>query len=723
MRRSCPKTSSRLAGLAGLVLSAFLVTTAAGAKADTPWDRPVLGFMGVPGLVDMPSGEAMPDGMLSFTVGRVGEVQRHALHFQIAPRLSGVFRYAIYYGLPSSSSFPNLYDRSFDLRYQLATETATRPAIAIGLQDIWGTGISSAEYIAATKSFGRLKATAGLGWGRLGTFNGIDNPLGVLSDRFDTRPDRRDGLNVNGDLRTDHWFRGDAAFFAGLQYAVSDRLVLSAEYSSDDYRFEEDADIGFVHRSPVNLGVTWRTRRGLDLSAAWLYGSTLGVQLSYNFNPKRPNRFPGGVDPAPVPVQPRPPGAAADLGWTQDRTRPGAARTTTATLLAAEGMMLEAMAVSADTATLRVRTGQQTVAAQALGRVARILTRSLPASVETFVIIPTTGTGLPASAITLSRSDLEELETAPDGAWQSYARAAFSDAWPVDRTLAFPEGTFPKFDWSLAPYLTASYFDPDSPVRLDYGLELSARYEPRPGLVFAGALRGQLSDDGAEDLPPSDSKIRRVRTDAPIYARESDGLALSRLTAAQYFRPGPDLYGRVTLGYLEPMYGGLSTELLWKPVTSRLAFGVEINYAQQRDFDQRFGFQDYGVMTGHVSAYYAGAGGFDYRVDAGRYLAGDWGATFAVDRRFGNGIKVGVFATLTDVPFDDFGEGSFDKGLRFEVPFAALTGRSSDRGINRVLRPVQRDGGARLDVAGRLYEGVRDFHRPAMQEQWGRFWR
>ena len=36
---------------------------------------------------------------------------------------------------------------------------------------------------------------------------------------------------------------------------------------------------------------------------------------------------------------------------------------------------------------------------------------------------------------------------------------------------------------------------------------------------------------------------------------------------------------------------------------------------------------------------------------AGRYLAGDWGATVELGRRFDSGIEVGAFATFTDVPF------------------------------------------------------------------------
>ena len=85
------------------------------------------------------------------------------------------------------------------------------------------------------------------------------------------------------------------------------------------------------------------------------------------------------------------------------------------------------------------------------------------------------------------------------------------------------------------------------------------------------------------------------------------------------------------------MFGGVSSELLWKRNDSPFALGVEVNYEQQRDFDGGFGFQAYDVATGHASAYWKMANGFQVQLDAGRYLAGDWGATVTLDREFNNG--------------------------------------------------------------------------------------
>ncbi len=212
-----------------------------------------------------------------------------------------------------------------------------------------------------------------------------------------------------------------------------------------------------------------------------------------------------------------------------------------------------------------------------------------------------------------------------------------------------------------------------------------------------------------------------MRSEAFLYDREA--LTVPELTAAWYFRPGPDLYGRVTVGYLESMFGGVSAEVLWKPQDSRLALGAEINRVRQRDFDQRFGFRDYEVTTGNVSAYYDLGRGYMAQLDVGRYLAGDVGATVTLAREFANGWRIAAFATKTDVSAAEFGEGSFDKGIQITVPLDWIGGKPTRAKRSILLRPVQRDGGARLDVSGRLYETVRGAQAREIDATWARFWK
>ena len=259
-------------------------------------------------------------------------------------------------------------------------------------------------------------------------------------------------------------------------------------------------------------------------------------------------------------------------------------------------------------------------------------------------------------------------------------------------------------------------------MRVDVGLRLRGRWDVTPGLSFSGSIIKPLVGNLDNIRRVSNSVLPHVRSDAGQYFRDGDP-ALERLTADYVFKLAPEVYGRVSAGYLETMYGGVSAEVLWKPVGRKFALGAEINYVKQRDFDQRLGFRNYDVVTGHASAYFDLGRGFKAQVDAGRYLAGDWGATFAVSRTFNNGWKVGGFFTLTDVPFSQFGEGSFDKGITLSIPLASIFGQPSRNSADIVIRPLTRDGGARLNVANRLYDSLENYDRPTVAAGFGKVWR
>jgi hypothetical protein len=668
---------------------------------------------GYPGLIDMPVATSRPDGELAFTISSFAGQTRNTLSFQLLPRLSGSFRYAAL-GNVAGGGTSTLYDRSFSLHYRLADEGRVRPALAIGLNDFLGTGIYSSEYVVATKTFGRrVRVSGGIGWGRLAGVGGFTNPLGVFDDRFKTRPPRSTG--TGGDVEAGQFFRGDAALFGGIEWQATDRLRLVAEYSPDAYPRETPA--AFRRRSQLNLGATYKLRPGIDLSLRYLYGSQLGIQITSTLNPKdRPNH--GGRDPAPPPVLARPASSDAALSWRGNIEERGALRARLAAALGKQGVRLHGFSVDGARARVAIENTAYSQTAQAVGRTARVLTRLLPAQVARFDIALVTG-GMAVTELRIRRDDMETLEHALEGSWKSFTRAQIAAA--TDGPGPTPE-RYPRFDWGIKPYLSPSFFDPDDPVRADIGAQLDFAYEPVRGVEFSGSLRKKVVGNLDTATRVSNSVLPHVRSDFTRYDKQGDP-ALMHLTGAYYFKPGRDVYGRVTLGYLERMYGGLSSELLWKRADSPFALGLELNYVKQRDFDQRFGFRNYEVATGHVSAYWDMGNGFHAQIDAGRYLARDWGATFSLDREFRNGWKVGAFATLTDVPFDDFGEGSFDKGIRITVPVSWLTGEPNKDGLSTTIRPLTRDGGARLDVNGRLYERVRPLHKPALRDGWGRFWR
>ena len=426
-------------GRTGLILAAGVLAGAT-ALAD-PLLTDHRGTFGLPGLIDMPTAESAPEGMLGASVFRFDGALRISMTFQVTDRLSGAFRYSRVPGIFTGGSA--LYDRSFDLHYRLLDEKGLRPAIAIGLRDFVGTGIYSSEYVVATKTLTpRLRATAGLGWGRLGSFGSIGSPFG-------SRPPLDFG--EGGKANTDQWFRGPVSPFFGLAYQVNDKLTLKAEYSSDAYALETAAGT-FSRDSSINLGFDYAINKSFSVSGYYLYGSQIGLQFNLAVDPRRPP-VPSGLETAPLPVRPRPSrlvdAAAWGTDWTGDpEVHPGV-QSALATALAKDGQVLESMALSATRVEVRIRNQRYLAYPQAVGRTARTLTRAVPPSVETFVITSVVD-GMASSSVTLKRSDIERLES--EGSLEILRRAEFSDPLRGPNTgLVATESVYPRFVWAFAP--------------------------------------------------------------------------------------------------------------------------------------------------------------------------------------------------------------------------------------------------------------------------------
>jgi hypothetical protein len=301
------------------------------------------------------------------------------------------------------------------------------------------------------------------------------------------------------------------------------------------------------------------------------------------------------------------------------------------------------------------------------------------------------------------------------------------DAWVAEQTRPVPPHE--RLETVMArppepPPATAKAFEQER-KRLEAGLGMDIIYQLGTADAFliyqlslAERMRYWISDstwiraklryaflgnyDELRSVVPSE--LPPVRTDARLYATTSrftmpnlQVTHFGRLTDRQYY----SVYG----GYLEDMFGGVGGEWLWRPFAGKTALGVDVNYVAQRDFEQDFGFQDYRVTTGHATLYYdTGWNDVLATVSAGRYLAGDKGVTVQLSRVFRNGVTMGAYATRTNVPASQFGEGSFDKGVFLSIPFDAMLPFSS-AGVATVLwKPITRDGGAKLLRADTLYD-------------------
>ena len=723
------------------VAALIVIGTASWVVVASAEQRPSLNLYGSTGLVDMPSGEAQPDGLLNVTSAHFGPVSRTTLTFQIAPRLSGSFRFLAIrdWNAVVPDPFTTYYDRSFDLRYQVLTEGRYRPAVTIGLQDFVGTGIIAGEFVAATKHLTPdIKVTAGLGWGRLGSYGEIGSPFG-------SRPPLV--IGKGGNFNADQWFRGPAAPFGGVEWQVNDAWSFKAEYSSDAYATEAGLRQTFDRRSPFNFGVEYQPSDRMRLGGYYMYGSEVGIAAHFILDPK--TRAGGGVSgPAPTAVAVRPSRQSDPGAWSTQWVSQGDAgsilRANLAKRLKADGIEVESIRYDGTVAQVRIRNTQIDAEAQAIGRTARAMTAVMPASVERFEIVPVVD-GMPVSRVVLRRSDLEQLEFDSDATAKIANRVEILAAPAVSEGGVREEGVFPRLSWSVGPFARLRLFDQNAPLKGAVGLQANAEYRLSPGLYVTGKITSQLLGN-LEDRPPIPERSLQPVRSANYFYDSMGNPAVETLALNYYRKLAPEVYSRVSLGYLERMFGGVSTEVLWMPTNRRWALGAEVNYLAQRSPDQGFGFKlpaamydtdgcgdagqpvcdapsSYRVLTGHVSGYYKFDDGIHAQLDVGRYLAGDLGATLSIKREFQNGWKVGAFVTKTNVSAEEFGSGSFDKGITLEIPMSVLMGKPSRQTRSNVLRPFGRDGGQRLEIDTRLYDSVRDYREDGLTDQWGRFWK
>lgn len=696
----------------------MLFLAPAGASADQIHDRQTLSYFGMPGLVDMPTAQALPDAELAITAAHFDGTFRGTMAFQVVPSVTLSFRYS---GIENYGVEERRLDRSFDVHWQFLEEGEWWPSMAVGMRDIIGTGLYQGEYFVATRQFGQddqVSVSAGLGFGRFGERNGFSNPFGLGE-----RPERND---LGGTINFDQFFRGDAAFFGGIEYQATDRLRFQIEYSSDRYSSEASQDLIEI-KSPWNVGLTYRLGNFATLGAHYLYGTTLGISLSFSENPYRgaPDRTSYEV---PRPLEARP--SSSDpysTDWITEPSTPSLLRDQVEQLFAADGgLELVTLYVDPGRVTIRVRNVRYDQESQALGRVLRILTQTMPHSIEVFEVIFTVN-GLDASRVQVSRTELESRHPEAPPTQPGLAGTEVLQANPATDPMTMRIWGHQRntLTFGIDPYVETFLFDPETPIRGAIGAEARARYEFGQGFVGEGLIRvpliSNLSDsrivDGVQPGGPFP-----VRSQLAFYNQQSD-IRLERLTLSHYGHIGRDFYSRVSVGYLERMFAGVSGELLWQPVDSRIGLGLELSHVWRRDFDGGFGLQDYNTTTGHISAYFALWGDFTGQVDLGRYLAGDYGGTLRVAREFENGWRVGAYATLTDVSFDEFGEGSFDKGIEITVPLSWFTGRASRNDQTATIQPVQRDGGARLEVTGRLHDLVTDYHTSNLEDTNSYIWR
>lgn len=345
--------------------------------------------------------------------------------------------------------------------------------------------------------------------------------------------------------------------------------------------------------------------------------------------------------------------------------------------------------------------------AKAIGRAARVVARHAPPDVEEISLV-LGELGIPVLRTTILRKDLERAlmyAGSPEEIWHN----AIIDAAevPAPGKGVVNDARYPQYSWSILPRLRQHVGGPDAFYFYQVWAQGSAGVALGPGLTVNGSVGVNLINNFDTLKLESDSVLPHVRSDIKDYLKEGEQW-IGSLNVDYITKLAPEWYGRLSAGLFELMFGGIGGEVLYRPVGKRWAAGFDVNYVRQRDFDGKLGFQEYDVVTGHLS-YYHRLPFYEVlaTVRAGRYLAKDVGATLELSKTFESGVTFGIFATKTNVSAEEFGEGAFDKGFFVSVPMDLFFASPTRQHGGLTFRPLTRDGGQFLAIPQPLY-GVTD---------------
>jgi len=798
------------------------------ARADNAPDPANL--FGSRGLIGTPSARMAPDGELSVGASFLRNNQHYNFGFEVLPWLEATFRYS---GLQRfEPGYPVYYDRAFGIKARLwnEDENGLLPGVAVGIDDIIGTGVYNGEYLVASKRFGDIDTSIGMGWGRHAGTAELRNPIALVIKSFDNR---QSFFGQAGGADFKAFFHGhNVGLFGGaVWHTPLDGLSLIAEYDSDTYSQEKVAG-NFSPKNQVNFGATYSLSSAASLGLYWLYGSTLGGSFTLRLDPVH-EQYPQKIEAPPPPVVERSPeqqhqalaalldqrdpanavqarlrdsrnadrNSFVDALWregsdyadvqvrqsTLDLTVTGAVSSArcaaTAHLMQGVGaniervrlsdmqgrrsvscavppalenayasaallsptadlkirplpvvqtidasdvvpavdraqatrsirkaiteqnLVVEALAIGRGELLLYYRNGHYFAEADAIDRIVRVLTKEAPPDIEKFRLIAVSG-GLPLQEFEVLRAPVERSASQNEG--DIFENSITMSVPTMDNPVlaAAYRKTYPSFSWGVYPQFRQALFDPNQPFGVQFLANAFAGLELAPGLSLGGSLEASLYDN-FDTTRTSDSQLPHVRSDfLKFFTAGKTGIG--SLDVDYRFRPAPTVYVTARAGYLESMFAGAGAEILWRPEGARWALGADAYQVWQRNFDRLFGLQHYHVTTGHVSLYYDSPWyNLNFELRAGQYLAGDRGFTFQVTRRFSTGVEIGAFVTKTNVSAQQFGEGSFDKGIIIRLPLGWIAPIESQSQIAIDLRPVQRDGGQVLLGDATLYETTR----------------
>ena len=610
---------------------------------------------GTVGLINMPTARFYDESSYGFTIYNGDPDQKITMASLPFDWLEASFFYTNIKDKPYCRSQidpvcdQDYKDKGFNIKIRLKEE-GIWPAIALGVYDIAGTGFYSSEYIVGSYGLNKTDLHFGIGWGQLnGSKENFKNPFGIFGNNFYDRPKSIE--DKGGQFQPSRYFSGETASpFFGVTHAISKNFLVKLEYDTT----VTPGQIGYAEpEQDFSFGIDINLFKNFTIGISSERGNSTSIRFSYRNDTKQSN--------------PRYQYKESNHKEADNK------HIRFIRNLNENGIGVNKIYESADQ--IGVQLSQFTH--PNLDIIDDIIRR---ASYNAGFVKPV-------------KKDLRIADLK--------ARTEYDEAFERSAKLIYSRQAKNKFKTntrlSIRPFLASR----EEFFKGALMIENDSQYIFFDNFFFSSNLKYSLADN-FDDLkyPPVNTYPAQVRSDVKEYLKNfNEGIFIGRAQFDYHLSPKNNHHIMISAGILEEMFNGAGFEYLYYDQDSNFAVGFETFEVKKRDYKMRFGTLDYRNITGHINFYYRNYGRipFDAKISYGEYLAGDEGFTIDLSRSFSNGTKFGVFASFTDVSTDDFGEGSFDKGIYFNIPvFGNL--------INYSWRPLTKDPGAKLIRKNTLHD-------------------
>ena len=546
-------------------------------------------------------------------------------------------------------------DKGFNFKIRLKEE-GVLPAIAIGINDIAGTGFYGSEYIVASYGLNNIDLHFGLGWGTLnGSKNNIKNPLGYIADNFFDRPSEfEDGREFQGtgEFQPGRYFSGEEVSpFMGMSYAINNKILIKLEIDNT----LTPGKVGYKKaKSDISFGIDYAVNDNFTVGIANERESYFSAKFVYKNNPKESiKKYQYKKSEK---IQPQDDKYKKLIKNIQNN-----------------GIGVNKIIETSSTIGLELTQ----------------FTHTNLDIVEEIIASAAVDSGI--------KKDLKtDLRIA-----NLQAKNDFDEDLIKNSKIQYERNKSAKFYSTnglvFRPFLASR----EGFFKGALLLENNSEYVIKDNFLFSSNIKYSLADNFDDLVIPSrDTYPAQVRSDVKDYLRNIDeGIIIGRAQFDYHLTPIKHHHFMLTAGILEEMFSGYGGEYLYFKNDSNYALGLEVFNVKKRNYRMKFGTLDYKNTTYSLNFYYRNYDfiPFDMKVSHGEYLAGDKGSTIEFSRSFNNGTKYGVFASFTDVTSEQFGEGAFDKGIFFNIPIYGNF-------INYTWRPLTKDPGAKLIRKHTLYD-------------------